>query len=64
MNFKDLQWHIPSIHGIYHLKIQDINDGYRYSKGIWNGLGFQLLKDKLNSNEFIEYFRFGGIIRS
>ncbi len=64
MNFKDLQWHIPSIHGSYNLKIQDIDKGYRISKGKWNGFGFVLAEGELNPNEYVECFQFCGIIKN
>ena len=58
MNFKDLQWFIPSIHGNYDLKIQNVDKGYRISKGYWNGFDFVLKNDKLQDTEFINYFHF------
>ena len=64
MNFKDLQWFIPSIHGIYDIKIQDLDKGYRISKGYWNGIEFILNNDTLNATEFINHFHFAGFMKN
>ena len=64
MNFKDLQWNVPSIHGLYVLKIQDIDKGYRFTKGFWNGSGFLLIDDELNVQEFVEYFHYCGVTKN
>jgi hypothetical protein len=64
MNYKNLEWHIPSIIGLYNLKIQDIDKGYRESNGYWNGSGFDLVKDELNSQEFIEYYHYSEVYKN
>jgi len=64
MKFKDLEWHVPSIHGPYALKIQDVDKGYRISRGYWNGSGFAMVGDSLNAREFVQCFHFIGKIKN